>query len=229
MTSREDGGRHALMWSGGKDSALALQRALRSGLRVDLLLTYCSPESGRVRFHETSVELIERQAAALGITSRVRAINWGAMDDEFQMDLQVLRAEGFTGVILGNIHLTDVREWYESRVVAQGLSHVEPIWGDNPARLLHEYVSTGGRAVVTCADVERLGPGWLGRVTDEDFERDILAAGVDPCGEFGEYHTFAFAGPPFRVPVAWRVGESLSDGNYLSTPVSSPALTGVQL
>src|SRR5690348_4624410 len=126
-----------------------------------------------------------------------------------------LRAEGYAGVVLGDIHLADVRAWYEERVLAAGLEHVEPLWGDAPAALLDEFVATGGRAVVTCVDLERLDESWLGRVVDPAFARDISSLDVDACGENGEYHTFAYAGPAFGRPVAWVTRERRREGRFL--------------
>lgn len=85
------------------------------------------------------------------------------------MAVASLRSEGFAGVVLGDIHLADVRAWYDERVKAAGLQHVEPIWGEPPAELVREFVETGGRAVITCMDLTQLDPSWLGRIVDEHF------------------------------------------------------------
>jgi uncharacterized protein (TIGR00290 family) len=136
-----------------------------------------------------------------------------------EQHLAELRGRGCAGVVLGDIHLADVRAWYEDRVRAAGLDHVEPLWGDDPAALLAEFVAGGGRAVVTCVDTERLDASWLGRVVDEAFVRDIAGLPVDACGENGEYHTFAFAGPAFARPLEWRAGDRRSDGRFVQLDV----------
>jgi len=207
-------GRHALMWSGGKDSALVLARAKASGLDVARLLNFYDSATGRVRFHATRVAMLEAQAAQLGIELRAVPTTWSAMADLLLRELQALRADGFEGVVLGDIHLADVRAWYEERVTAAGLKHVEPIWGEPPAGLLTEFVDSGGRAVVTCVDLTRLQPDWLGRIIDERFVDEIRSTGIDPCGENGEYHSFAFDGPTFRAPVEWHAGEVRSETRF---------------
>jgi diphthamide synthase (EF-2-diphthine--ammonia ligase) len=121
--------------------------------------------------------------------------------------------------VLGDIHLADVRAWYEERVLAAGLAHVEPLWGEPPLALLDEFVAGGGRAVVTCVELEKLDGDWLGRVIDRAFVRDVAAAGVDACGENGEYHSFAFAGPVFRSPVQWTAGGRHSDGRFVQLDI----------
>jgi uncharacterized protein (TIGR00290 family) len=207
-------GRYALMWSGGKDSALALDRARRSGLDIARLISFYDSATRRVRFHATRVEMLEAQAAAIGVELRAIATTWPEMEASFHCELGSLREGGFAGVIFGDIHLADVRDWYETRVTAAGLEHVEPIWGDQPPELLAQFISSGGRAVITCVELARLDESWLGRITDEHFASDIRKAGVDACGENGEYHSFAFAGPVFRRPVSWIAGERRLEAGF---------------
>ena len=205
---------HALMWSGGKDSALALHRARRAGIEVSRLVSLYDPETHRVRFHATRLEMLESQATAIGIELHLVAASWHEMDAIVVRELASLKAEGFTGVVFGDIHLADVRAWYEDRVRAAGLEHVEPIWGQPPLSLLNEFTSSGGRAVLTCVELSKLDESWLGRVTDESFASEIGQTGADPCGENGEYHSFAFAGPVFRQPVRWLAGERRTEAGF---------------
>lgn len=198
---------YALFWSGGKDSALALSRARRLGLDVRLLLNIHDPATGRVRFHATRKELIAAQAAATGIELRALGIAWADFDSALRSELASLAATGYTGVVLGDVHLADVRAWYEERVTAAGLKHVEPLWEEEPGALVAEFVAGGGRAVITCIQESSLDESWLGRVIDESFPGAIAVTGVDPCGERGEYHSFAFSGPAFASEVRWRPGE----------------------
>ena len=207
-------GAYAVMWSGGKDSALALDRARRAGLDVRRLISFYDSASGRVRFHATRVEMLEAQAAAIGIPLRAIATSWPEMEEALRGELSSLRDEGLAGVVLGDIHLADVRAWYEERVTAAGLQHVEPIWGEAPPSLLDEFISSGGRAVITCIELARLDESFLGRVIDETFATDIAATGVDACGENGEFHSFAYAGPVFESPVAWIAGERRQEAGF---------------
>ena len=202
------------MWSGGKDSALALHRARTAGLEVSHLINFFDAATGRVRFHATRVEMVQAQAAASGMALRAIGTSWPAMEGRLAEELARLRAEGFAGVVFGDVHLAEVRAWYEDRVTAAGLEHIEPIWGEPPAQLVREFVEIGGRAVVTCVDLTRLDPSWLGRILDERFVEEIAGAGVDPCGENGEYHTFAFQGPVFSHPIAWQPGPLRSEAGF---------------
>lgn len=189
---------------------------------MQTLVTFYDSGTERVRFHATRIELIRTQAAATGVPRLLDlGTAWPEMEVRLVEVLARLRAEGCPGVVLGDIHLADVRAWYEARVTAAGLEHVEPLWGEPPAGLLQEFVRTGGRAVVTCVDLERLDESWLGRVVDAGFARDISRLQVDPCGENGEYHTFAYAGPVFARPVAWTPGSRRREGRFLQLDLAS--------
>jgi uncharacterized protein (TIGR00290 family) len=206
--------RCAVLWSGGKDSALALARARTMGIQVDRLLSFFDSATGRVRFHATRVEMLQAQAAAVGIGLRAVPTTWAEMEQCLRKELRSLTEEGFTGVVLGDIHLVDVRAWYEERITGAGLEHIEPIWGEPPQKLLEEFVDSGGRAVLTCVDLSKLDETWLGRVIDQSFANEIASTGVDPCGENGEYHSFAFAGPGFENPVDWTPGDRRSEPGF---------------
>ncbi|HAC44531.1 MAG TPA: ATP-binding protein [Chloroflexi bacterium] len=212
------------MWSGGKDSALALDRASKAGLDVARLVSFYDSTTRRVRFHATRVEMLEAQAVAIGISLRAIPTAWAEMEANLRHELASLREEGFTGVVFGDIHLADVRAWYEDRVTAAGLQHVEPIWGEPPELLLGEFVASGGRAVITCVDLAKLDEAWLGRVIDERFASEIGTTGADPCGENGEYHSFAFAGPVFKQPLAWIAGERRLDSGFAQLDVTGGAV-----
>lgn len=202
------------MWSGGKDSALALWRARRSGLQVDWLVNVYDRATERVRFHATPVTAIARQAEAAGVPLVRVPTEWETFDASLRDTFAALVGQGCRGVVFGDIHLADVRGWYEERTRAAGLEHVEPLWGDAPAALLAEFVAIGGRAVVTCVETAKLDTSWLGRLIDPDFVRDVAATAIDPCGENGEYHSFAFGGPFFTRQLGWRAGERRDDGRF---------------
>ena len=216
--------RYALMWSGGKDSALALLRARAQHIDVSRLVNFYDPATDRVRFHATRSELIAAQAETIGVEIVQLGVAWERYEPAFRDLLAGLKIEGFRGVVFGDIHLADVRAWYEDRVTAAGLEHVEPIWGERPAALVAEFVASGSRAVLTCVQRSKLDERWLGRIIDERFTAEIESTGIDPAGENGEYHSFAFSGPLFREPLRWRPGTRRDDGEFAQLDLElSPA------
>ena len=211
--------RCAVMWSGGKDSALAADRARRSGVEIACLVNFYDVATGRVRFHATRTELIAAQADAIGVPLVQHGTTWPGFEPAFLDTLRALARDGVEGIVFGDIHLADVRAWYETRVRAAGLEHVEPLWGGDPSELLGEFVASGARAVVTFCESEKLDESWLGRVIDERFVREIASVPIDPCGENGEYHSFAFAGPLFSRALPHATGERRSDGRFVQLDI----------
>lgn len=221
---------YALSFSGGKDSMLALDRAVNAGLDVRYLFNIFEGSSNRVRFHGVPAALIEAQATAVGIP----LIQDHTHPDDYETVLlrvfDRLRNEGIGGIIFGNIHLADIRAWYEERTTARGFQHVEPLWGEEGTALVAEVVRRGYVARLVSIDTARTPMGWLGRVLDEGLVREVAAhPDVDPCGERGEYHTFVSDGPLFRHPVETEIagqiemeGHALIDLRAASTRDAAP-------
>jgi uncharacterized protein (TIGR00290 family) len=200
---------YALMSSGGKDGTLALDRVKRDGLDVRYLCNIYEGSTGRVRFHGVRHELITAQANALGLEPLLAHTHPDAFEPVFLKMLKDLKGRGVRGVVFGNIHLGDVRQWYEDRVRAAGLEHVEPLWGEVPLELVHEVVERGFRALVVSVDLKQKAARWVGRELDADLLTDLgITEGLDPAGERGEFHTFVFDGPLFQLPVAFTQGET---------------------
>jgi len=205
-------------WSGGKDSCLACWRALQAGARVRWLVNFSSETYGRVRFHGVTEALIARQAAATGIELFLKPTR-DAMDgyeQGFREGVGALRERGMTHMVFGDVHLDEHREWVERVCGELGVIAVEPLWGDDPVALLHEFVDAGFRALVVSAMAEHFGPEFLGRMVDHALIDGLVARGdIDPCGENGEYHTFVFDGPIFERPVEFeRHGPVRRNGHW---------------
>ena len=201
---------YAIMSSGGKDSTLALDRARRNSLEVHYLVNIYESSTNRVRFHGVRHELILQQAEFLGLEPITRYTTPDDFEQAFASALEELKEHGVEGVIFGNIHLSDVRSWYEERVREAGFEHVEPIWGDPPIELAWEIVERGYQLVVVSVDSSQGARDLLGREFDADLVTELgCTDGLDPCGERGEYHTFVFDGPEFRYPVKFRSGDTV--------------------
>ena len=205
----------AVAWSGGKDSMLALDRLVREGRDVRFLFNLYDRASRRVRFHGVRRERIQRQAERLGLELLQRATGPDDFEAVFQEGLEQLRRAGITAIAFGNIHLADVRAWYEERTSAAGFAHLEPLWGEAPLSLLEEFVARGYRALLTSIDTARAPRSWLGRELDPALVQEIATArDVDAAGERGEFHSFVFDGPLFRAPIAVSPGEVRAGGDH---------------
>ena len=212
MTERSPG-RCAMAWSGGKDSTLALHRARMQGFPVTHLFTVCDGATGRVPYHGLRAEVLRAQASSLGMESLIAETSEErGFEEVFEAVLDRLGELEVGAVVFGNIHLADVREWYEERVRSHGFEHVEPLWGSEPARLVREFVQLGYRArIVSVQEDSGAETDWLGRDFDADLLEEIFArSAVDPCGERGEFHSFCRDGPLFHEAVEVEEGEALT-------------------
>lgn len=206
----------AVAWSGGKDSMLALDRAVRAGLDVRWLLNLYDGGTDRVRFHGVRRELVALQAQRLGVRLVQQPTTESDFEAVFTAGLQALAASGASAIIFGNIHLADVREWYEVRSTRAGLHHIEPLWGEAPAAVVAELLHRGYRSCLTAVDLDRASRSWAGRELDGELASEIASrTGTDPAGERGEYHTFVFDGPLFRSPIDLVIGESNESDHHL--------------
>jgi uncharacterized protein (TIGR00290 family) len=204
---------------------LALDRAARQGLDVAYLFNIYEGSSGRVRFHGVRAELIAAQAEALGVPLLQDATHPEDYETVFRRMLARLKERGVGGIVFGNIHLADIRAWYEERVRGMGLSHVEPLWGEKPETLAREVVERGYEPVVVSVDLARTPQEWLGRPFDGALLTEIAAhPEIDPCGERGEYHTFVWNGPLFRRPVAVALGKQVEMEGHGLIEVSQTTL-----
>ena len=203
--------RALVSWSSGKDSAWALQTVRLAGeFELAGLLTTVTSTYGRVSIHGVREELLRRQAEELGLPLRVVPIPHPCSNEIYEAallaELARAREEGITHVVFGDLFLDDVRAYRERLLERAGLAGVCPLWGRDTRDLAAEMVAGGLRAILVCVDLARLSHEFAGR----DFD-DVFLAGlppnVDPCGERGEFHTFARAGPMFRGEIRVRRGE----------------------
>jgi len=200
-------------WSGGKDSALALNR-LRQDDRYEIvsLLTTCNEHFQRVSMHGVRLELLERQAAAIELPLEKVFVSQRSSNEEYQQKmaacLQAFQTRGVTACAFGDIFLEDLKRWREENLAKVGLRGVFPIWKEDSRELIREFFALGFGTIICCVNDAYLGQEAAGRNLDEEFIR-TLPPEVDPCGENGEFHSFAFAGPVFTEPVKFSIGEKI--------------------
>ena len=218
----------ALLWSGGKDSALALHHVPQShpGLRLTKLVTRLSQAYDRVSMHGVRRRLIEAQAGALDLpvdfvviphqddpscpmAHTVPGTSFPSNDTYTRTileALQRLKGEEIEVIVFGDIFLEDLRAFRERLLNRAGLVGCYPLWGRDTTELYREFIDLGFRAVTVCVDTQRLSAEHCGKLLTPTFHAS-LPDGVDPCGERGEYHSFTFDGPCFHRPVLFGLGE----------------------
>jgi uncharacterized protein (TIGR00290 family) len=217
-------------WSGGKDCTLALREIELGGQYSPVaLLTTVTSGYERISMHGVRRSLLQAQAASLGIPLHEVEISPRADNQEYEskMDaaLSTLRSAtpGITGVVFGDLFLQDIREYREKNLSRAELSAIFPLWGRDTRKLAADFTGLGFRAVVVCVDSAALDRSFAGREYDASFVAD-LPAGVDACGENGEFHTFVYDGPLFANPIAHARGEVvLRDERFFFADLLAPA------
>jgi uncharacterized protein (TIGR00290 family) len=202
-----------LAWSGGKDSSLALA-ALNANpaFRVGALVTAVTNGFDRISIHGVRRELLEQQASAIGLPLIIAPLDAGAPNAAYEDAWARALAHGrvlcggATHVGYGDLFLEEVRAYRETQLRGLGYTPVFPLWGEDTAALARSFVRDGFKAVLTCVDTTQLDAKFAGREYDDAF-LDELPAGVDPCGERGEFHTFVWAGPHMKREVPIVAGE----------------------
>lgn len=197
-----------IAWSSGKDCAWALHALRRRGeVEVVGALTTVTETFGRVSMHGVREELLAMQLQATGLMPIRVPIPFPCPNAiyEARMAAALTKAQvsGVSHIAFGDLHLADVRRYREQKLVGTGITPLFPLWGEPTDRLARTLIEAGVEAYLACVDLRQLPAAFAGRRLSHALLAE-LPAGVDPCGENGEFHTFVADGPMFsqRVPIA---------------------------
>ena len=220
-----------MSWSGGKDSAMALREVRRAGTyTVVALLTSVSEEYRRISHHGVREALLEEQADAIGIplhkvylpSSDGRPCTNETYEQIMGDVMAAYKAQGIETVAFGDLFLEDLRAYRERNLAKAEMRGLFPLWKRDTTELAREVIALGFKSYLSCVE-GKVGPGFAGR----PYDLDLLAAlppGTDPCGEYGEFHTFVYDGPIFRRPVTVSVGDIvMRDGRHYADLLPEPS------
>jgi uncharacterized protein (TIGR00290 family) len=207
-----------ISWSSGKDSAFALHEVRRGG-EFDVVgaLTTVSETFERVSIHGVRQEILHAQCRAAGLPPRVVPIPYPCPNEvyEARMGDAVARAaqDGITHLIFGDLFMADIRAYREQKLAGSGVTPVFPLWQRPTLPLAQAMIASGMEAYLATVDLKKLPAEFAGRRFDSGLLAD-LPAGVDPCGENGEFHTCVVAGPIFSHPIPVETGERVERDGY---------------
>ena len=208
-----------LSWSSGKDSAWALHTVRQSGaVEIAALLTTINRAFDRVAMHGVRESLLDEQARAAGLPLVKVPIPYPCPNEAYEQAMaramESARADGVTHMVFGDLFLEDIRQYREEKLAACGMTPVFPLWRLDTAELAREMVAGGLEAWLACVDPGKVDRRFAGRRFDAQLLAD-LPPEIDPCGEYGEFHTMATAGPMFRSTIAIRVGEIVERDGFV--------------
>jgi len=205
-------------WSGGKDSALALNRALKELKKVDILFTMFDETCVHTRAHGLPKEIITAQAESIGARSITRCATWETYEHEF---LEFLKEHAQNGIgIFGDIDLQEHRDWVERVCKTYNVTALEPLWLEPREKLLEEFLKEGFKAKIIATKKEY--KELLGKELQEGETLKLIEKlNIDLSGENGEYHTVVYDGPIFKKPIRIKIV-----GNY-STEKNEYLIVGI--
>ena len=201
-------------WSGGKDSCLALYRAKEVGGIPEVLLTMLTESGERSRSHGLHPSVLMAQAEAMGIAWLSGSAAWDNYEDAFLSILEKLKVRGLVHGVFGDIDLEPHRQWVEKVCARQDVTPYLPLWLGERRALMDEFLAAGFTATIIAVQDEKLDRTFLGRALDSRTVDDLEAAGVDACGEEGEYHSVVTGGPLFAKPLVLKHGDIHNHDGY---------------
>jgi len=199
-----------LSWSTGKDSAWALHVLRQTpGLEIVGLLSSINEEADRVSMHGVRRSLAKAQAKAAGLPLHIISLPSPCSNEVYEERMSAFvakaRAAGVEAMAFGDLFLEDIRAYREERLRGSGITPLFPLWERDTRQLARDMISSGLRARVVSLDPRAIARDLIGREFDADL-LDDLPSTADPCGENGEFHTFAYAGPMFNAPIDVATG-----------------------
>ena len=215
--------RTLLSWSSGKDSAWTLH-VLQQQKDVEVVGLFCTynEKFERGAMHGVRIELIRQQAEKTGLPLQLIPIPDPCSDAEYKTIMadfiKQVKSRGIDNIAFGDLFLEDIRRYREESLAGTGITPLFPLWGKPTGELSKEMVSKGLRAIITSVDPKSLTADFAGHVYDSTFLEQIPDS-IDPCGEKGEFHSFAYDGPMFKSKLNIRVGETVTRDGFVFADV----------
>lgn len=208
-----------LSWSTGKDSAWALHVLRQTpGVEIVGLLSSINEEADRVSMHGVRRSLAEAQAKAAGLPLHVVLLPSPCSNEAYQERMSAFVAEareaGVDAIAFGDLFLADIRAYREERLHGSGITPLFPLWEHDTRQLARDMISSGLKARVVSIDLRAIARNLIGREFDADLLADLPST-ADPCGENGEFHTFAYAGPMFDAPIDVATGPIVERDGFM--------------
>lgn len=209
-------------YSGGKDSVLAIYRAIKQGLKPMCLIITYNTDQGRSWFHGVPEEILADVSESLNIPIRLIKTSGKDYAENFKKELRWQKENGAEVCVFGDIDIEGHLEWCTNICEESGIESYFPLWQESREKLVREFIASGFTANLTVVDTARLSDKHLGMVLSEETIVSIEGEGADICGENGEYHSFVSDGPIFSRPVSFQYGEKIVRDHFAILPILTP-------
>lgn len=204
----------AMSYSCGKDSTLALHKMIEAGHEPVCLVIMVEKSADRSYFHGADMGMLKKYEVSLGLPLVLCPSNGEDYHLAFESGLRQAKAMGAEAAAFGDIDIEGNRKWEESRCQNTGLTPMFPLWQQGRENNVSQIVRLGYRCLIKSVNNDLLPESLLGQCVDEHTTSVMKAAGIDVCGENGEYHTLAIDGPIFQKTLDFQIGDILRFGQY---------------
>ena len=190
-------------WSGGKDSCLAMFKAIQQGYEISVLLNFISEEYKKCCFHGVSNELMNMQSEAIQIPIVQKSVSadMKGYETQFKLAVNKLKKREIQGMVFGDIYLEEHKSWVDRICNDMDIIPIEPLWNLPAEKVIKEFIDTGFKAIVISAKADIFEEDFLGREINYDLINEIKKKNICCCGENGEFHTFVYDGPIFKKKI----------------------------
>lgn len=188
-------------WSGGKDSCLALYKAIEQGYTPSKLFTMFSMENDISSAHRLKAEIIKGQADAIGIEHTVGKAMFNDYEEIFLSNLKLFKEQDIDYGIFGDIDLEEHKQWEDKVCEKASIKAILPLWKRNRKEIVQEFLDIGFKAKIVVVNTTMIDTKFLGQDLSYSLIREMETYGIDVCGENGEYHTVVYDGPTFKRPI----------------------------
>lgn len=207
-------------WSGGKDSALAYYRALKLGMIPKKIMTMFEEDHEISKSHAIPLDVMQAQVERLGVPFLTKSTSWDGYEAQFIDAMNTCRAEGITHGVFGDIDLEDHLKWVQTTCAKSDIIAVHPLWNMARRAVVEELLAAGFEAWIIVVNTNKMPAAYVGKKLTKALMEELEAAGIDCCGENGEFHTIVVDGPIFseRVPIV--LSEPIQKEHYVFSQVS---------
>lgn len=190
-----------VLWGGGKDACMACYKAMNSGYTIECLLNFTFKGSKHSISHHLRNDILLKQSQALGIKLIQKESEWGNAEERYIKAFSSLKKQGIGYAVFGDIFLKEHYDWLRKVSVASGLTPVFPLWKLKTKDIITEFLDKGFETVILNLKYDLFGEKWLGKRLSNEFIDYLIKNNLDPCGEYGEFHTFVTNGPIFKKKI----------------------------
>lgn len=206
-------------YSGGKDSTLAIYRAIKQGMILkELVITYNKDEE-RSWFHGITKSLINKISKEMNTPITLIKTTGEDYERKFEEKLKQAKNSGIEVCVFGDIDIEDHLSWCRVRCEAAEIEAYFPLWQESRRKLVYEFIDLGFKTMITVVNNSQMSSNFAGQILTREVAEDIAKSGADICGENGEYHTFVFDGPLYLNTIEFEIGDKIKIDNYSIVPI----------